>query len=92
MYKGMANKPTGSARTYGSLERHLIQVFLVMSHINPPVVGTSTVTPSTFTDNTSSTAVASGPSSKKYSATGVCECKEDKDSSDEEPSKCGMFM
>ena len=49
------------------------------------------VTPSTSTNN-ANTAVALGPPSEKFSATGVSECKEDEDSSDEEPTKCGMFM
>ena len=41
MYKCAANKPMGSAGTSDSLERHLIQVFSIMAHINPPVVGSN---------------------------------------------------
>ena len=53
---------------------------------------TSMVTPSTSTNNANTAAVALGPPSEKSSATGVSECKKDEDSSDEEPTKCGMFM
>ena len=41
MYKKVANKPSGSEGSNDSLERRLVQVFSMMEHINPPVVGSN---------------------------------------------------
>ena len=41
MYKRVANKSTGSAGSFAALERCILQVFSVMPHISPPVVGSN---------------------------------------------------